>query len=335
MRNKRFKLFQCCIPVKGIKNGVVLDLQRKAIHKVPNQIIDLIAEYSEKDLYTLFNDFSSSKKTLKKYVNYFLQNELLIVADQIDQYPDISTDFSKPARVDVVNIEVDSFQDFHQNFFSNEIDQLGVNSIKIILKDNEIENLIKITNLLEISKLRIIVVFLKYDEEKITALKSIASDNARISQIVFHDYNNNVNTKITDEKFYFETLPLNKIFENKSIESPSDFVLDIETYHEALNHNLMFNKSIFIDALGNIKRHLEDDEILGNINQNKTTDIIKNEAFSSFWNITKDQVKICQDCEFRYICPDGRIPQKSSSEQFNYNFNTSCNYDPYQGTWKN
>lgn len=333
MKNRKFKLFQCCIPVKGIKNGIIIDFQRKTLHKVPNQIIDLIAEYSEKDIYTLFYDFNKSKNTLKNYIHYFIENELVIISDQTENYPPLNNAFLKPAFIDTVKIEIDNFSDFFVLFFEKEINELGVNSIKLILKNNEIENLIKINVLLEVSKINALVLYLEYSEEKISKLKPIISDDPRISKVIFYNFDSEISTPIDHEKFYFEKLSLEEIFENENIESPSDFILDIDIYLEALNHNLMFNKSIFIDSLGNTKKHLKDPENYGNIAKNNILEIIKNDNFNEFWNISKDQIEVCKDCEFRYVCPDGRIPEKIKSEKFDYTFNTSCNYDPYQGIW--
>lgn len=334
MKNKTFKLFQCCIPVKGIKNGVIIDFQRKALHKVPNQIIDLIEEYSKKDIYSLFYDFNKSKKTLKNYIRYFIENELLIVSNQTENYPRLNNTFYKPAFVDNIKIEIDDFSSILEKFFENEINDLGTNSVKLILKNNEVENLIKLNTLLEESKIKVVVLYLEYSEVKFSQLKSIIVSNPRISMVIFYNFDSEIPPNIDRSMFYFEKPSLEEIFENKIIESASDFALDIEIYLEALHHNLMFNKTVFIDSFGNIKRHLEDPKTYGNINKNKVIETINNNEFNTFWNINKDQIEVCKDCEFRYICPDGRIPHKTQSENVNYTFNTNCNYDPYQGVWK-
>lgn len=53
---------------------------------------------------------------------------------------------------------------------------------------------------------------------------------------------------------------------------------------------------------------------------------------SNLWNITKDQIEVCKNCEFRYICPDNRIPLKRKEND--YYHQTDCNYDPYKNKWK-
>jgi radical SAM protein with 4Fe4S-binding SPASM domain len=100
-----------------------------------------------------------------------------------------------------------------------------------------------------------------------------------------------------------------------------------------LQRNLMFNKSVYIDGLGNVKRHREDEEMYGNIVSADLVEIIENKSFNFFWEVTKDQIEVCKDCEFRYICPDGRIPFKTNSKDEYYKYKTTCKYDPYQGNW--
>lgn len=61
-------------------------------------------------------------------------------------------------------------------------------------------------------------------------------------------------------------------------------------------------------------------------------DGLKNGAFSDLWHINKDKIKVCKDCEYRYMCVDNRIPIKEAEGEFF--FSTECNYNPYIGKWR-
>lgn len=53
----------------------------------------------------------------------------------------------------------------------------------------------------------------------------------------------------------------------------------------------------------------------------------------TYWDISKNKVEKCKDCEFRHICFDCReIP----FEQYRNIFATNplCKYDPYKGSWE-
>lgn len=333
MRNKQFKLFQCCIPVKGVKNGIIIDFQRNAFHNVSNQIIDLLDDYCNKDIYALFNDFRNSKTILKKHIRYFIENELIIISDDISCYPALNNDFSSPEIIETFSIEIYDFNTNFENFFKIQMNEVGATSLKLIIRKNEIINFNKILTLLKISKIRCVVVYFEYSMEIVKEIKPLVIDDPRISQVVFYNFKGEVNLEDCDEKFCFEKSSFEIIFDNKSIESVDDFVLNFNMYNEALHRNLMFNKSVYIDSLGNIKKHKEDLEIYGNIASTNLVNIPENKDFKSFWEITKDKIEVCKSCEFRYVCPDGKIPFKSNSKDPYYKYKTRCKYDPYQGSW--
>ncbi|MFX1256195.1 MAG: radical SAM protein [Promethearchaeota archaeon] len=52
-----------------------------------------------------------------------------------------------------------------------------------------------------------------------------------------------------------------------------------------------------------------------------------------FRMITKTQVSICQDCEFRFLCHDCRALASAICGSL-YSGSPSCAYDPQKGTWK-
>jgi len=56
------------------------------------------------------------------------------------------------------------------------------------------------------------------------------------------------------------------------------------------------------------------------------------EKLKEFWNISKNSVEKCKDCELRHICFDCReIARKQSGNLFASN--PLCKYDPYTGIW--
>jgi MoaA/NifB/PqqE/SkfB family radical SAM enzyme len=56
------------------------------------------------------------------------------------------------------------------------------------------------------------------------------------------------------------------------------------------------------------------------------------EGFIENWNISKDEVEICRDCEYRYACTDCRAFTDKKANK--YARPSRCNYNPYQGLWK-
>lgn len=333
MINKNFILFQCCIPIKGINGGVIVDFQRKSIYKVSNQIIDILNEYKNKNLLELFFDFRSDKHNLKKYIRFFIDNELIIITENPNAFPAIEPAYVKPYQLEIITIEVLELCYYSDSFFRNTLDELGTKCLRLIIRKNINGNLEHILKCLEYSKIQSITLFLEYENGLDLIMKKIKKHNPRVSSIIF--YNFKIKSKIKQNGLiYYEPMPLEDVL-YKGIQGANNFSLNINTYIESLKHNVGFNKTIFIDHFGNIKRHLLDEKKYGNISNKKDIEnALKEEAIIKFWNITKDITEICKDCEFRYICTDTRIPLKIDGKKI-YSHSKTCNYDPFSGKWAN
>lgn len=333
MISKKFKLFHCCIPVKGVTIGTIIDLQRDLHFSVPNNILEYIEEYSNKSLYYLFFDFKESKKILKKFIRFFIQNELVIVADQLDCFTRLSTNYIRPFQIDTITIEIVDFENFHHNLFSLKIEELGVKALKIIIKDDVLITIKKILDLLKNSKTLSISLFTPHNVEIERDLEFLCNKYFRLTQIIFFNYSpNNKEIKRKNTIFNYDFLPVEKVF-YKGVQNPNNFVININSFLEAVNFNLNYNRTIYIDSNGNLKRHMLDVVDFGIITSVDISIQIENNVISELWHITKDKINICKDCQFRYICPDDRVPIKLNPADLFYSHLTNCKYDPYTDKW--
>lgn len=99
-------------------------------------------------------------------------------------------------------------------------------------------------------------------------------------------------------------------------------------------HNC-FSDKICIIANGNILPCImERDIILGNILKTSLSKIIYSEKSKKIRNVTKDDIEVCKDCEYRYCCFDCRIKARNFSGIKNfYAKPPNCLYNPYKGEW--
>jgi len=76
-------------------------------------------------------------------------------------------------------------------------------------------------------------------------------------------------------------------------------------------------------------------ESFGNITETTLEKAINNLNFKKYWNITKDQIEICKDCEFRYICTDYRAYTERTHFEKDIDLSKplKCGYDPYTNKW--
>ena len=110
------------------------------------------------------------------------------------------------------------------------------------------------------------------------------------------------------------------------------FITNISTYTESLAHNSCLNRKISIDVDGNVKNCPSMSQSFGNIKDTTLQEALDHPDFKKYWNITKDQIAVCKDCEFRYICTDCRAYLENPEDM--YSKPLKCGYNPYTCEWE-
>ncbi|HSH50634.1 MAG TPA: grasp-with-spasm system SPASM domain peptide maturase, partial [Bacteroidales bacterium] len=126
----------------------------------------------------------------------------------------------------------------------------------------------------------------------------------------------------------------NKIKDNSNcgIIKPSTFSMNLNFFCESVNFNNCLNRKVCVDISGKIKNCPSMVKSYGNIKNTNIADVLNNKEFCSFWNITKDQIEVCKDCEYRYICSDCRAFLKDPDNI--YSQPAKCTYNPYIAKWE-
>ncbi|MET0759857.1 MAG: grasp-with-spasm system SPASM domain peptide maturase [Flavobacterium sp.] len=331
MNKKYFKFYESCIPVVGMNRGIIYDLRRGNLYFLPKMVLQQFDKYSKHETEKFYSDHEDQKEVLDKYFNYLIENELIFFLEDRKRFPKINNKLSIPFILDVLFLEIDNFDVCKKNLFENdEINKLGCSEIVLISHQSSIDNLEQILTFLEYSKIHNITVIMSYDFGISDKLIELVKNNNRIREVIIFD----VDEKIIindDSNLKFHKKSLNEIL-TKRITDMSDFVPNLNSYLESLHKNLYFNRKIYIDNNGNIKHSFEDKTFYGNLKKNNLKNIIELDEFRKLWNVSKDQIEVCKDCEFRYICPDNRIPlEKIKGKYFH---DTKCNYNPYNNKWE-
>jgi SPASM domain peptide maturase of grasp-with-spasm system len=316
--------------VKGYKNGCIFDFFRKKIYTVPNELINILN--TKKITLQEFKDCFGDEFVFENYYNFLQKNEIIFITESPERFPDISLNYERPHLADLLYLEIDSFQDFKFNFLKTSIENIGITHLILIardLKNNSIyENVSKITNSLKNSKVQHISLFISHNDSLENNIFDVYSNlDDRIRNIVVYNYKDELES--TNENVIFEKTDLKSLFKRK-INSIADFDIDFHSFIEANNRNLFYNRKLYIDNHGNITYNIDCDEKFVNI-ENYDLDELKKTSYFNLWHITKDQIKECKDCKYRYVCPDTRIPILKNDEYYHID---ECNYSPYEDKWK-
>lgn len=73
------------------------------------------------------------------------------------------------------------------------------------------------------------------------------------------------------------------------------------------------------------------DQVAGNLYEKSLEQIFQN-GLMSYWQLTRDDIVVCRDCEYRYLCRDCRPWAYGYTGDLNAKSPT-CTYNPYTGEW--
>lgn len=112
----------------------------------------------------------------------------------------------------------------------------------------------------------------------------------------------------------------------------SDFIANYDNWTLSRSVNSCLHGKLSFDQEGNIRMCPASSHALGKVgNSSIVPALAENLAGSKEWNMTKDAVIVCRDCEFRYACTDCRMIRSDPSNIASKPL--KCGYDPYTATW--
>lgn len=291
----------------------------------------LIIDTFNEDTYSVPNDNRIICRKLKNiYVCVELKKMLIsknLAYTQFDPNLDVEIDlkYEYPAEISNSILELDTKSNLE--LFKKSIRQLielGCFNIELRIWDIDEEKLYEILKIVEKSDLYNITIHLS----NFTFTYEIDVQLKKLKKLT-HAYLYSCKNAVAFDKF---TLIKNK-FDNKfcGFISVNNFTTNLISFKENQKFNSCLNKKISIDTEGNIKLCPSIDFSYGNIKNVDLKQVLIDQKLKKYWNSGKDKIKVCQDCEFRYICTDCRAYIEDPKDI--YSKPLKCGYDPYTGEW--
>lgn len=326
-----------CILTKGYERSVILDLQRAILDFVPNDLYEIFINHNKKKVDDILQNYDTQEKEIvMEYIDFLVKNEYAILGTQHDaeHISELSLKYNFGGKITNCVCEYSEFLFKNIQSILNIVDkQLGCSAIQIICKEtiniSEFsEFLQKFKDITFLNHLEVILPYShEYNEKNISSLlwKNLIINKLTLYSAPFD--------KVKDLKHTFVIYLRENLKNNKcGIVDKSYLTQNIYHVTEAIHHNTCLHKKLFIDKDGNIKNCPFSEQIFGNILSDDIEKIIQTASFTQLWNITKDEIKVCKDCEFRYICTDCRVFTKNKNDIYSQPAN--CHYNPYIAKWK-
>ena len=331
-----FVLFACCIPVKGHSRSTICDLQRNTFDLIPNVLYEILTEHPHQSIQEIFAVYDNQyNEEIQEYIEFLVSKEYGFYSNTPLNFPKISLHWQTPFSITNALIDFDE-QSTHQ--LSTIIPQLSALYCPTIelrfFYAPAITTLIENLELFKDTAFRCIQLIIGYHHDFSSEnLAKLLRQNPRIQNITVHSTPASSITPKMHSK--------NIVFTNQKITSeaccgnisPYYFTTNISTFTEAQHFNSCLNRKIGIDKRGYIKNCPSMNKNFGHIDNIPLKQVVENASFQKLWNVNKDQVLDCQDCEFRYICHDCRAYVADPNNELSKP--AKCQYNPYEACWEN
>ncbi len=335
--NRYFNLFSCCILVKGYNRSTVCDTQRDNFYLIPNILYEILTERIHMNINEIIEYYGKENSDcINEYFDYLLSNELgfYSIENISVKFPEIDQkSYYLPTKINNAIIDIDNFQVIIDEKIISQLSELRCEAVELrFFSSINISDLFNFLVVFDNTNIRSIEVLCPYNDtyKDIKEIIQYRLKFARLKRLTLYGSNKNG----IYENIEFTILKTKEIIVSESSCGKvcmDNFNSKIEFFIESKNYNNCLNKKVSIDKFGNIKNCPSMSESFGHINDSKLSKIIEKTEFKKFWNINKDQIEVCRDCEFRYICMDCRAYRKSIDNEFSKPL--KCNYDPYQNIW--
>ena len=326
-----------CVLAKGHERSVILDIQRGILDFLPNEVYDIYRKYNKQKIGDILLNYNEEEQEIvMEYIDFLQKNEYVFLGTKHDaeHIADMSLKYNFPGKITNCICEYSEFTAQNMLQILNTIDaELGCSALQIVsdkeipLKELEafLENFKAITFLCH---LEIVLPYLPEYSEK--SVKTLLYKNFIVNRLVLYSAPFN---KVENKKHTF-VVYLHENLKNKQcgIVDKTYFAQNIFHITEALQHNTCLNKKIFIDKNGTVKNCPFSEKTFGSILSGDVEQIISSAQFTKLWNVKKDEIEVCKDCEFRYICTDCRVFLKNPKNILSQPLH--CKYNPYIAKWE-
>lgn len=335
-----FHLHSNIIITRGKKRSLVSDLFNQNSLLIPNTLARFIKISEKKNKGEILNLFGEKNiETVNEYivwlekkgfVEWFEQQETILF------FPKLNHNWDIPFVIG--NIIIDINLKMHDwDLIMKQINNLNIPvlQIRFFKKVNakDLENVLLYTKYCSLKGIELILPFDNEFTEEI--IEKILSRNIRIFQIVFFNsaknaVNEELSKKLTVNIVYNSNNLISR--HNCGVINENYFTTNMDLFNEGLAHNSCLNRKISIDADGEIKNCPSMSESFGNIKNTTLEEALNKSDFKKYWNITKNQISICKDCEFRNVCTDCRAYLQDPQDI--YSKPLKCGYNPYTCQWE-
>ena len=337
--NTHFILFSNCFIVKGASRAVLCDLQKNKSIFVPNDLAEVVSHLENNSISEAIEKYGKeNKKTIIEYLDYLESNEFgfLCKEKEVKHFPRMDMKFESPNYISNAVVEMKKADYKRIETIFKQLNKLKCEAIHLffysMITTEDIKFIYYISKNSTFNSIEITAKFNPdINEIQLSIIDKIPN---KVVQLIFYSSDKELTLEYGDKCLFKVIYIKNSTISSKSCGNVSSYYMHVnrDKFLEAQQFNSCLHKKIAIDAVGNIKNCPSMAQSFGNIKDTTLEEAMNHKDFKIYWNITKDKIAICKDCEFRYICTDCRAYLEDSQDK--YSKPLKCGYNPYTSTWE-
>ena len=334
-----FRLYANCIPVQGVSESIICDLENGAYVRIPNLLYMVLVKNQNSCLNVQeLKDYYKNKydKGIDAFLDFLSKNGLGHFTDSPELFPDIEIFWKSPYKITNAIMEVSVPLRYSISEVLLELENLGCKAVEFrVLNTGGLVELSKVFCNFEESRIEQYALIINYSSPKDIGMGELLSEKfKRVSKMIYFNAPGDEgvfslqNLSTNNKMIEFFSSDIEKL--EKRGNCKSKIIVNMHTFMESQDHNLALNRKVSIGYDGSIKNYPSHDKIFGNVNQINIKEVMKNENFTKSWFVSNDKIEICKDCQYRYVCFD---PSELIFEKAQVKKVSRCNFDPYKNEW--
>lgn len=331
------RLNKGCIPVQGARRSLLCDLYQERYLLIGPELFEILAVHYRKSIAEICSIYPAGRQEMILDAFGMLEQQGWIFYSK-DAGPDAAvtgTWWVSTAQITNALFDCDRLPDYITPAFVADLGRLGCRHLQFrFFKPVDLHRFLQQTvAVLDHSAVVSVSLLLPCMADTGNWRKAL-QQNTRIQEIVFWEATAARSVQAGHPvscRIQYSTATISSSM-HCGVVHAAYFTVNEAHYRESHMHNSCLYRKISIDTEGNIKNCPSMKESFGNIKDTSLAEALQQPGFRQYWDITKNQVMVCRDCEFRHICTDCRAYREDPEDQ--YSKPLKCGYDPYTGTWE-
>lgn len=343
--SRTFMLYADCVLVRGAARSAIYDLGRNKIVSFSTAFYELILQLNGQTLGEAVEQLKLKREheRMKELVDYLIEHEMGTFVADASRFPKVTLKRDDSIEIHNAIVDVRTVKHDFARIFT-ELDSVGCEFVQIRAYSNilSLDDLYVIAGHARHKSIRSIEILLPYSATSYPdeSMKEFIANSRIVAKLVIHGApgdrilaisDNPLVGSANDRAVYFIEQRIDSASQCGQITSRTITLPSTQLFVDLLHNNGCLRGKISIDEDGHVKNCPSFPDNFGRFGREPLSDLIERSQFRRMWGVTKDHIKVCRDCEFRYACTDCRAYVQEPGDI--YSKPANCAYDPYSGRW--